>query len=100
MSLITLDEALDHLRLPGSQTGDDQPHDMADIILKVAEASDIVLDYVTDAERSYWTDATAPPLIKAATKLVLTTLYDERAADPLTPAVKNVLRRYRDPTLA
>lgn len=88
--LITMDEALAHLRC------DADP----DVERKVAEASSIVLDYVTAEDKADWDEATAPAVIRAATKLVLSTLYDDRAADPLSPAVKNVLRRFRHPSMA
>lgn len=92
--LITLDEALDHLRLG------DSPVDEDDVARKITEASEIVIDYVTHADKADWTDADAPWVVKAAVKLVLTTLYDDRDADPLTDAVKNVLRRHHTPALA
>lgn len=91
--LITLDEAYAHLRVS-------EDEDALDVALKAEEASEIVLDYVTHEDKADWSEDTAPGVIKAAVKLVLTGLYDDRAGDPLSPAVKNVLRRYRDPTLA
>ena len=95
-TLVTQAEAFAQLRF---EEGFGLP-DAADVMVKAEEASEIVLDYVTDAEKSDWTDADCPPLVKAAIKLVLTNLYDDRSGDPLTPGVKNVLRRHRDPTLA
>lgn len=94
MSLLTLAEAIDQLRVESTEAIVDEVEQL------MAEASDVVLDYVTTDDKVYWTAETAPGRVKVATRLVLTTLYDDRTADPLTPGVKNVLRRLRDPSLA
>lgn len=92
--LVTVAQAKTHLRV------DHQDSD-ADIHLKLDQASAIVMDYIRPPEEE-WDEATAPPLIQAAVLLVLGELYDGSRAmgDPLTPGVKNLLRRYRDPALA
>lgn len=102
MALITIEEALDQLRIVRADpdSGPDDTPDLIDIARKMDEASDIVLDWVTDDDKSYWTEDTAPGRVKAAVKLVLGALYDGEPDDPLSPAVKNILRRLRRPTLA
>lgn len=88
--------------------------DDAEITNKVEEASDIVLDYVGDRENANgWSaedplpaDAIAVPgVISAAVLLVFGALWENRdggedGPEPLSPAVKNLLRRYRDPVIA
>lgn len=93
MSVLTIEEAL-------AQVREDAGNNDADVARKAAEASAIVIDYVTHADKETWTDVTAPGVIKAAAKIVLTHLYDDRDGDPLSPSVKNLLRRFRDPALA
>jgi hypothetical protein len=93
ISLITYDEALAQLRL------DEGAFDEDDIKQKMEEASDIVVGYIKHLDNS-WSEDTCPPRIKAAIKIVLSNLYDNRTDDPLTPGVKNILKRDRDPALA
>lgn len=59
--------------------------------------------YITEG----WVDSNGEPLavpasVSAATKLILSFLYDDRegSSDPFSPAVESLLRRYRDPALA
>lgn len=94
-NLLTMAEARSQLRL---EEGDDD----AAVALLVAAASEIVLDFVTDEDAEDWTDATAPGEVKAAARLILTELYDNRGAssDPLSPSVRALLWRHRDPSLA
>ena len=89
--LVTLEEALPHLRA--------NAEDNVEIYSKISQASDIVIDYVTDPERHSWTDETVPPRAKAATLLVLTALWTGED-EPLNHAVRALLRRLRDPSLA
>jgi hypothetical protein len=92
MSLITIEEAMQQLKaFPMAEEEVDRLRE---------EASAIVLDYVTVPAKLLWTEATAPGNVKAATKIVLTVLYDHRTDDPLTDGVKNLLRRLRDPAVA
>ncbi len=93
ISLITYEEALAQLRL------DEGAFDEDDIKQKMEEASDIVVGYIKHLDNS-WSEDTCPPRIKAAIKIVLSNLYDNRTDDPLTPGVKNILKRDRDPALA
>jgi hypothetical protein len=96
--LVTDQEARNHLRIDGTP---ESPPSAADDLLTmyILQASDIVIDYIKQYEHT-WTDTTAPHTIKAAVLLVLNVLYDNPADDPLTPGVKNILHRYRDPALA
>lgn len=90
--LVTLDEALDHLKIDDDAS--------ADLRGKLAQAEQTVLTYM---ERTYegWTLDTVPLQIKAAILMVLAHLWehrgDEDQGDPLTPAVRSVLRFFRDP---
>lgn len=110
MSLITIDQAKAHLRI---DTDSLIPFDAAgaDLLLKMAQAESIVLDYlkvpVTSPE--YWNSTTVPPLVQAAILLQLGELYRFRGDDveapahtlgDLSPVITNILRRYRDPALA
>lgn len=97
--LITLTQAKKQVR------AEDFTDDDSDLLLKMEEASDIVLGYVTNTAKAGWTDRTAPARIRTATLLVLAHLYANRgddgaAADPLSAPVTNLLRRDRDPSLA
>lgn len=110
MSLITLAQAKAHLRI---DTPSVSPTDAAeaDLLLKMAQAESIILDYlkvpVTSPE--YWNETTVPPLVQAAVLLQLGELYRFRGDDveapahtigDLSPVITNILRRYRDPALA
>ena len=101
MALIGLSEAVADLNIVLPQ-GESAPVEQElDLLRKIDEASDIVLDWVTADDKDTWDESTAPDRVKAATKLVLQALYDGGMdADPLSPAVKNILRRLRRPTLA
>lgn len=96
--LVTFTEARNHLRVDGAVESPLGPIDQ-DIDEKILQASHIVTDYIKRPEHG-WTDADAPPLIKAAVLIVLSVLFDRPGEDPLTPGVKNILHRYRDPALA
>jgi hypothetical protein len=98
MALITLEDAKAHLGLEGIDDRDQS------VRQKMEEASAIVLKHIKAAE-PVWTPETAPYDIKAAVKLVLYDLYylpsgagEEESV--LSPTVINLLRGYRDPTLA
>jgi hypothetical protein len=95
VALVTDEEARLHLRVDEVPT---TPTDLL-LVMKILQASEIVTDYIKVYEHD-WTSSSAPPLIKAAVLLVLTMLYDHPSEDPLTAGVKNILHRYRDPTLA
>lgn len=104
-SFVTLNQAKDHLRQYES-------YDDADIQLKIEQATAIILDFLklSGVPDSWNSDSASespgggvPPLIQAATLLVLGELFKNReasAADLLSPGIKDLLRRYRDPALA
>lgn len=90
--MITLDQAKYHLRVDGN-------HEDADIQTRLTLATAIVLDYLKDsaAPTTHGAD-----VIDAAILLVLGELYMNRegGADPLSPSVRALLERQREPTLA
>jgi len=92
VAFISLLQAKADLRIDGDEQD-------LDIQMKVEAASEIVLDYIKRPTAD-WTDSTAPALIKAATILVLRSLFNDDEADPLSDAVIRILFRYRDPALA
>ncbi|UZW54962.1 phage head-tail connector protein [Sphingobium sp. JS3065] len=93
VALITLDQAKGDLGVL------DDDHN-ADITLKIEMASDIVMGYIEkDAAELGWDAASAPARIRAAAILVLRGLFFGET-DPLSEAVKAVLRRDRDPAIA
>ena len=104
MSLVTLEQAKDHLHIEQSNTDSD-----SQVELQIESASAIVLDYLKVAEDN-WQDSNGlpvdvPAVIRAATLLVLGSLFENRdgsdkEAVPISTAVENLLRRYRDPALA
>lgn len=103
-SLVTLTQLKDHLRVV------DDTED-ADIQGKLEMASGIILDYLKlSGIPDTWHGATddspgtgVPPLVQSATLLVAAELYHNReasAVDVLSPGIKDLLRRQRDPALA
>jgi hypothetical protein len=112
MSLITLDQAKAHLRID-SVSVSPMDAEEADLLLKMAAAEHIILDYLKLVSTSppLWTDENdVPPLVSAAILLQLGELYRFRGDDDgkadrvadgsLSPMVEGILRRYRDPALA
>lgn len=112
MSLITIAQAKAHLRI---DTESMAPADAAeaDLILKMAAAEHIILDYLKVPMTSppLWADETdVPPLVQQAILLQLGELYrfrgdddgraDREAAGSLSPVIEGMLRRYRDLALA
>lgn len=112
-SLITLSEAKSHLRVDVDD-GSTDPSDVkinADVQLKLDAACAIIMNYLKlSSLPDAWNEPAGspagtgvPPLVKSATMLVLGELYRNReapTADVLSTAVKAMLERYRDPTLA
>lgn len=92
VALVTLQEAKNHLRI----LSEDEDND---IQLKVDAASDILLDYIKRPDAP-WTESDAPPLVKAATLLMVKTLFEDAEADPINDSIIRILFRYRDPALA
>lgn len=73
------------------------------IARKLTEAEAIILDYLKlDADAYDDVDGNIDAPIVVASGIILATknLYDDPEADPLSPAVKNIVHRYRDPALA
>jgi hypothetical protein len=91
-ALVTLEEAKLRLRIVPAETAFD-----GDLAMKIEQATDIVVDYIKQANHT-WTDVDSPPLIKAAILEVVKNLFE--GAEPLPQAIKNILWRYRDPALA
>lgn len=104
MSLLTLQDAKDHLQV-------DHDSSDADIQNKLDQAESIIIDFLklTDLPAE-WQEgtgdspggSTVPHVVRSSVLLVLGELYENReaaAADVLSPAVKDLLRRLRDPAL-
>jgi hypothetical protein len=102
MTLISLDEAKEHLHIPSSTT--DRDSDVQD---KVEQASAIILDYLDTRAVAGWSDGTVvvPKPVQAATKLMLGHLDEHRGDDmsadaKLWEAIERLLMRFRDLALA
>lgn len=101
IAIISQQEAKQHLRVTSTHSDDD-------IELKILAASAILLNYIKiDVDASPlsvpWGEADPPWDIKASCMLILGELYMNREAkdaDVLSPAVRSLLHRYRDPALA
>lgn len=96
--LVTLQQAKDQVEASGFTDDDSR------ILLRVEEASDIILGYLK-LSTCPWTDRTVPPRIRSAVLLVLSWLYtnrgdDSAAGSPISQAVIDLLFRDRDPALA
>lgn len=89
-------------------------HDDMEVMLKVQEASDIVLDYIGDrANVNNWSaeypqpegTLPVPGVVSSAVLLVFGALWEGRegsedSPEPISPAVERLLRRYRDPVVS
>jgi hypothetical protein len=105
VSLVSLDQAKDHLRV-------DHDDDDEDIFDKVEQASAIILDYLKlDTPPISWGNLSGdsppgtgvPKVVQSSVLLALGELHNKREASEvnvLSEAVKNLLRRSRDPALA
>lgn len=100
-ALVELRTAKRHLRLLDTSLDDD------DVLIKIDQASGIVLTYLKSQAVSGWSDGSVdvPPNIQAAVLIVLGHLYEHRGEDmrldgPMWDAIKNLLVGFRDPTLA
>jgi hypothetical protein len=98
-ALLTLADAKRHLRV-------DTEDENADILVKVDQASAIVIDYLKSQADATWTAATVPGHVQAATLIMLAHLYEHRGDDPMDTdekvwlAVGRLLMRSRDPAMA
>lgn len=95
---VTLDQAKTHLREPDAAAN-------GDVYLKATQASGIIADYLDSQADPAWTADTAPGPVQTATLLMLTHLYQNRgddmtADDMLWSAIRRLLARLRDPTVA
>lgn len=114
INLVSIRQARHHLRVTFDETNTEQIYDLEQ---KIQQASAIIFDYLkipipeqTSPEEDsptydYWSSVpTAIPYdVKAATLLVVSELWENREAtthDCLSPAVKSLLHRHRDPALA
>lgn len=102
--------SLDQVKLDRRITNNDHDDDLE---MKILQASAIVMDYlkvttlasiphVVTLDTSPVT-YTVPPLVQAATLLVLGELFENReagTANPISDAVVSLLDRFRDPALA
>lgn len=89
-------------------------HDDLEVMLKVQEASEIVLDYIGDrANVNGWSvldplpegGSPVPGVVSAAVLLVFGALWEGRegsveSPEPISVAVERLLRRYRDPVVS
>jgi len=114
-ALVTVAQVDNALRLDlagdiGDASADDDGDTarLDDIELKITQATDIVLDYITDPD-PYWDVDTVPGRVSAAIILVIKSLYDDSAkaamlaglaGGDLANPVVGLLYRLRDPTLA
>lgn len=114
--LVTLQMAVDHLRLPLTVSPSSPETDplLRDLRLKLETAQQMILDYLKDRASSDWEDEhTTPPLVQGAILIQMTELWRFRGDDPgsieqspkyddgqLSPTITNMLRRWRDPALA
>ena len=98
MALVSLVQAKQHLRITSYDSDND-------VMLKVIQASDIVIDYLKSQADPAWTEDTVPGPVQAAVLLVLAHLHENRGDDManderLWEAVGRLLMRFRDPALA
>lgn len=89
--LITLSRAKTHLRVTHDRSDDE-------IQLLVDTAEAIVFEYIGKTYTEIEDDLNTFPL-EAAILLVVTNLYDNRSDNPLSRAVTDLLRRWRDPAI-
>ena len=107
--LVTLQQAIDHLRLNGTFTVGASPIDPAerDLQFKLDICERVILNYLKTPE----TAEDEPAIVAAAILIQLGELWRFRGDDPegqgaeytdgqLSPCVTNLLRRFRDPALA
>lgn len=98
--LATLEQAKAHLGIPLALTDND-----ADVRLKLAQASDTVIDFIKSRADLSWTSDTVPGPVQAACLLLLTHYYenrgqDQQADDAVWASVRRLLVRYTDSALA
>lgn len=105
MALVTREQVMLGLRIEDEE-------DAPNVDLKIAQAQDIVLDYIQPKPNPAWTAETVPPRVTAAIILIIGYLYDDspEAQEAIaglsgeigskpSPLV-GLLKRLRTPTLA
>lgn len=73
------------------------------IVTLLASAEAAVLEFMNlpaDSYQSSGNPSGVPAQVTSAILVVLRNLYDEPGADPITPAVRNILVGLRDPVFA
>lgn len=117
VSLVTVEQVNNalHLDLDAEIAADESDDDadtarLDDVELKIAQATDAVLDYLKiEEEYVTWTTDTVPGRVSAAIILIVKSLYDDSgkaemlsglANGDLTNPVVALLYRLRDPALA
>ncbi len=107
MTYVALLDAARHLKLDT----DSDPYweltdEAQDLTMKLGLAEGVVLDYLKNPEDAvYWDEDLTPAPVQASVLLVLSDLWEHRAgaADDsvfISKAIKDLLRRWRDPALA
>lgn len=95
--LVTSEELRRHLNLTSTDAED--PDILANLEMYRNAASEIVIDYIKRPDHE-WTATDCPYLIKAAVLLVAADMFEDRETATINESVRNILTRYRDPTLA
>lgn len=96
MAIVTVEDLKDHLEIVGNLQ-DGKLARLRD------QAESIILDYLkkTEAQLTEQAGGALPALVNAAACLVAGELYANREqADPLNKGVRDILARFRDPTIA
>lgn len=98
-ALVTLEDINFRLRLDLQHDGEafTDPR-VSDFEKLMADATAIVLDYCKKDDDE-WDLETVPGTVSSAITLVVRNLYDEEE-EPISEAVKALLHRHRDPSLA
>jgi len=111
-TIVTVDQAVQHLRLP-MPLGQVPPDPMElELSAKLDAAEAIILDYLEYPDQALWSDL-QKTLVSACILLELAELWRFRGDDPegqgsdqdpergqLSPTITNLLRRMRTPALA
>lgn len=115
MSLVTLKQVSDALRLDLQGTAPNYTADSrtGDILLKIAQAEDIVLDFIQPKPDPAWTADTVPERVTAAIIIAVRCLLDDTeeslamlsglsgvSRDDKHNPIAALLWRLRDPSLA
>lgn len=92
--LVDLITAKQHLRMDGDDADENEI-----IARKIEQAGAVLRDYLKVDEDMWDGDSEEVPLVvEAAVLLITEALFD--GTEPLSPTVKNLVHRFRDPALA